>query len=98
MSHRILATLCAVALFAVPATAAAGSAAQPESDTPVASVVGTAVCGHVDDLLAAREALRAGSREDALLHLKAARSLLATCEARVGVTSDGAEPSEMLEI
>lgn len=99
MSHRILATLFAVALFAFPTAAAADSAAQSESDAPLASAtVGTAVCGHLDDLLAAREALRAGRREDALRHLKAARNLLATCEERVGVTADGAEPADTLEI
>ena len=99
MSHRILATLFAVTLFALPTAAAADSAAQAEPDVPLAgALVGTAVCGHVDDLLAAREALRAGSREDALRHLKAARSLLASCEERVGVTADGAEPADTLEI
>jgi hypothetical protein len=37
-------------------------------------------CGHEAELLAARQALAAGDREEALRHLRAADALLARCQ------------------
>lgn len=46
---------------------------------------GSAICGHVGELLAARSALAVGNRAGALVHLKEARRLLSTCEDRLSI-------------
>lgn len=81
-THRILAaSLCAVALVGLGMDRPAWA----EDDTKHAEELvdpSLAVCGHADELLAAREALAAGDRASAITHLKAAKALLVECERR----------------
>ncbi len=69
----------AISAQAEPSTEAAAGAEHPV----VQSEAGTAACGHVGEILAAQEALRADDRAEALWHLKKARRILSRCEAQI---------------
>ncbi len=79
-------SMIAAGLAALCVAGAARANTQPPSlpdfDQPVARVTngGSAICGHVGELMAARSALEVGDQASALVHLKEARRLLSICE------------------
>lgn len=49
---------------------------------------GLEVCGHLDEMADARQALVEGDKERALASLRAARAILIECERRAEIASD----------
>ncbi len=102
MRNRLTACVSTLILvstaLALPALANTVADASPSTRPENAS--GTAICGHTDEMDAARIALQENRREDALRHLKRARSILVACEQLQGAmeTADGTEGTPRLSI
>lgn len=49
---------------------------------------GIAACGHLDEMEAAKQALAAGERDQALQYLRAAREILIACDRQAEIATD----------
>lgn len=71
---------CLIALAVVLGWSSTSVAGEPEN--------GLAVCGHLDEMAEARQALVEGDKERALEYLRAARAILVECERQAEIASD----------
>jgi hypothetical protein len=86
---RPLVLAIAVACASIPMVAAAGP--REEASPSSTSDQGIEGCGHVSEMIAARAALAAGDKDEALLHLKEARRRLIACEEQLVVEGEDDE-------
>jgi len=95
MHDRLTALVCTLALASatVALPALADTTPIPGATDEPDDTVGTEVCGHVGEMNAARVALQENRREDALRHLKKARSILVACDARLAAETEGRTPA-----
>lgn len=95
MRNRLTALACTLALASatLASPVLADPAPIPEASDQADETVGTEACGHVGEMNAARIALQENRREDALRHLKRARSILAACDARLAAEAEGRKPA-----
>lgn len=78
MRTKIAGIVACTALFA-----AVGASADPSEKHRADA--GTEICGHVGEMIAAKQALEAGQKDVALRHLKEARRILAACDQRMAL-------------